>query len=168
MPRWAMECDLPNWATECDCLLPTRNGAVDHGGFFLGVRVGMHSSRHVLSASLHASYRISGRETTLHSLLQTARVQPVEPWGRGVFMSASIFADSDFRCVWTYTLRRVRMTHESGCALSACADVVSVGPCMCVWSASSRVRALSVRLLDATRASRMPTFGDALVATSRN
>ena len=104
---------MPRWAMECDCLLPTRNGAVDHGGFFLGVRVGMHSSRHVLSASLHASYRISGRETTLHSLLQTARVQPVEPWGRGVFMSASIFADSDFRCVWTYTLRRVRMTHES-------------------------------------------------------
>ena len=77
MPRWATECDLPNWATECDCLLPTRNGAVDHGGFFLGVRVGMHSSRHVLSASLHASYRISCRETTVHSLLQTARVQPV-------------------------------------------------------------------------------------------
>ena len=133
MLRWATECDLPNWATECDCLLPTRNGAVDHGGFFLGVRVGMHSSRHVLSASLHASYRISGRETTLHSLLQTARVQPVEPWGRGVFMSASIFADSDFRCVWTYTLRRVRMTHESVRA-SACRRVSGAVPGVCiVW-----------------------------------
>ena len=115
---------MPRWAMECDCLLPTRNGAVDHGGFFLGVRVGMHSSRHVLSASLHASYRILGRETTVHSLLQTARVQPVAVGAWCVYVCVisglSIFADSDFRCVWTYTLRRVRMTHESVRAFRLC------------------------------------------------
>ena len=134
MPRWATECDLPNWATECDCLLPTRNGAVDHGGFFLGVRVGMHSSRHVLSASLHASYHISGRETTVHSLLQTARVQPVAVGAWCVYVCVisglSIFADSDFRCVWTYTLRRVRMMHESVRAFRLCWRGVGARACM--------------------------------------
>ena len=154
---------MPRWAMECDCLLPTRNGAVDHGGFFLGVRVGMHSSRHVLSASLHASYRILGRETTVHSLLQTARVQPVAVGAWCVYVCVHI-RRFRFPLRMDYTLRRIRMTHESVAARFHFAGVlVSVGVPVYVSYVGC---ASSVELLrDA--ASRMPPVGDALVATSR-